>query len=67
MKDKLLTPEDAARLLQVSPDTVRGWLRKGVIKGTKVGGGRLWRISESTIDEFVKASQGYFNHQSGQK
>jgi excisionase family DNA binding protein len=67
MKDKLLTPEDAARLLQVSPDTVRGWLRKGVIKGTKVGGGRLWRISESTIGEFVKASRGYFNQQNGQK
>jgi len=57
MKDKLLTPADAARLLQVSPDTVRNWLRKGVIKGTKVGSGRLWRISETTIDEFVKAAQ----------
>ncbi len=57
MKDKLLTPADAARLLQVSPDTVRNWLRKGVIKGTKVGKGRLWRISESTIDEFVAAAQ----------
>lgn len=58
MKDKLLTTEDAAKMLQVSPDTVRGWLRRGVIKGTKVGDGRLWRISESTIDEFVKAAQG---------
>ncbi len=60
MSEKLLTPEDAAKMLQVSPGTIRGWLRKGVIKGTKVGGGRLWRISETTIDEFVKASQDYF-------
>jgi len=67
MSEKLLTPDDAAELLQVSPGTVRGWLRKGVIKGTKVGGGRLWRISESTINEFVEASQGYFNQQLGQK
>ena len=58
MSEKLLTPEDAAGLLQVSPGTVRGWLRRGVIRGTKVGGGRLWRISETTIDEFVKAAQG---------
>ncbi len=58
MSEKLLTPEDAAALLQVSPGTVRGWLRKGVINGTKVGGGRLWRISESTINDFVKAAQG---------
>ena len=56
MSEKLLTPEDAAALLQVSPGTVRGWLRRGVIRGTKVGGGRLWRISESTIDAFVKAA-----------
>jgi len=67
MSEKLLTPDDAAELLQVSPGTVRGWLRKGVIKGTKVGGGRLWRISESTINEFVEASQGYFNQQLWQK
>jgi len=58
MSEKLLTPEDAASLLQVSPGTVRKWLRKGAIKGTKVGAGKLWRISESTIDEFVKAAQG---------
>jgi len=58
MSEKLLTPDDAAALLQVSPGTVRGWLRKGVINGTKVGGGRLWRISESTINDFVKAAQG---------
>jgi len=56
--NKLLTPEEAAKILHVSPDTVRGWLRKGVIKGTKVGGGRLWRISESTINEFVTAAKG---------
>jgi len=56
--DKLLTPEETAKILHVSPDTVRGWLRKGVIKGTKVGGGRLWRISESTINEFIAAAKG---------
>ncbi len=57
MSEKLLTPEDAAERLQVTPGTVRGWLRNGVIKGTKVGGGRLWRISEATIEEFVQAAQ----------
>jgi excisionase family DNA binding protein len=57
MSEKLLTPDDAAALLQVSPGTVRKWLRKGLIKGTKVGDGKLWRISESTINEFVKAAQ----------
>jgi excisionase family DNA binding protein len=58
MAERMLTPDDAAELLQVSPNTVRGWLRRGVIKGIKVGDGRLWRISESTINDFVKAAQG---------
>ncbi len=57
MGEKILTPEDAAEMLQVSPGTVRKWLRKGLLKGTKVGGGRLWRISESTIDEYMKTGQ----------
>lgn len=57
MSDKILTPEDAAEMLQVSPGTVRKWLRKGLLKGTKVGGGRLWRISQSTIEEYIKSDQ----------
>ena len=55
MSEKLLSPEAAAELLDVSPATVRGWLRSGILQGSKVGGGKLWRISESAIDEFIKA------------
>ncbi len=58
MSEKYLTPEAAAELLDVAPTTIRKWLRKGVLKGTKVGGGKLWRISESEIDIFVKGSEG---------
>lgn len=54
MSEKYLTPEAAAELLDVAPTTIRKWLRKGVLKGTKVGGGKLWRISAAEIDEFVK-------------
>ena len=57
VSEKLLTPEDAAARLQVSPSTVRKWLRNGAIKGTKLGGGKLWRISESSIDEFIESVQ----------
>lgn len=57
MSDKLLTPEAAAERLDVAPTTVRDWLRKGILKGSKVGGGKLWRISEEAIDEFIKAGQ----------
>ena len=54
MSEKYLTPEAAAELLDVAPTTVRSWLRKGILKGSKVGGGKLWRINEAEIDEFVK-------------
>ncbi len=58
MTSKLLTPDAVAERLAVSPATVRIWLRKGILKGVKVGGGKLWRISESAIDEFIKGGQG---------
>ena len=54
MHEKLLTTKAVAERLEVAPDTVRIWLRKGMLKGVKVGGGRLWRISETEIDEFIK-------------
>ncbi len=57
MKEKLLTPVAAADYLNVSPHTVRAWLRKGLLKGTKVGGGKLWRISQEEIEEFIKAGR----------
>jgi len=57
MSDKFLTPEAAAERLDVAPTTVRSWLRKGILKGSKVGGGKLWRISEEAIADFIKAGQ----------
>lgn len=58
MTEKLLTPDAVAKLLDVSPATVRIWLRNETLKGIKVGGGKLWRISESAIEEFLHADEG---------
>lgn len=43
----LLTPEQAAAVLQVTPDTVRDWARKGIIPARRKG--RLWRFDEQEI------------------
>lgn len=51
MTDKLLTPEEVAERLVLSPNTIRTWLRTGKIKGIKAG--RLWRIKESDLQEFL--------------
>ncbi|MDZ4132274.1 MAG: helix-turn-helix domain-containing protein [Dethiobacteria bacterium] len=56
MNEQALTPDEAARILKVSPQTVRRWLRDGSIKCTKVGGGKLWRISQATIDHYLESS-----------
>ncbi|NLG78994.1 MAG: helix-turn-helix domain-containing protein [Firmicutes bacterium] len=51
MFEKLLTPEEAAERMVVSPKTVRDWLRQGKLKGIKTG--KLWRIRENDLAEFV--------------
>jgi excisionase family DNA binding protein len=53
MTEKLLTPEDAAKILVVEAETVRSWLRDGKLKGVKMG--RLWRVRESDLAEFLKS------------
>ncbi len=35
--EKLLSPEEVAELLGVTPNTVRAWLRDGSLKGIKLG------------------------------
>ena len=50
--EKLLTTETVAKVLLVKPDTLRGWLRTGKIKGVKVGN-RLWRVRESEMEAFL--------------
>jgi len=37
--------------------TVREWLRTGKLKGKKVG--RLWRIKESDLEEFINNTEEY--------
>ncbi len=50
----LLTPEEAARVLGLSPFTVRRLLRQGELPGRKVGK-RQWRIPRSDLEEYLRA------------
>ncbi len=51
--ERLLTPEQAAERLAVSPKSVRAWLRQGRLIGVRVG--RLWRIRERDLEAFLGA------------
>lgn len=50
--EPLYTLEEAAQVLKVSERSLAEWLRKGKIRGVKIG--RAWRIPESALDEVVR-------------
>jgi excisionase family DNA binding protein len=52
MPEEIYTIEEAAARLSITPDALRRWLRAGKIRGSKIGG-RIWRIRESDIQEFL--------------
>jgi len=52
--DKLLTPVDIANRLQVNERTVTQWLRKGHLRGFKVG--KEWRVSVMDLEALLEAS-----------
>jgi excisionase family DNA binding protein len=56
MQKELLTPDEAAALLKVNPNTIRTWLRQGKLKGVKLAGG-VWRISDEAIKAFIGEEQ----------
>ena len=55
MTSVLLTPEEAARVLGLSPFTVRRLLREGELPGRKVGK-RQWRIRSVDLEEYLGSS-----------
>jgi len=52
-QEKLYKPETVAEMLDMSPHTVRAWLREGTIKGIKVAG-KVWRIKQSELDRLLQ-------------
>jgi excisionase family DNA binding protein len=50
--ERLLTPEDAAERLSVSPRTLREWIRQKKIRGVRVAG-KLLRVPESALADVL--------------
>ena len=49
---QVYTPDRAAEILSVDAQTIRIWLRRGTLHGSKIGT-KLWRISEEDIKQFL--------------
>jgi excisionase family DNA binding protein len=47
--------EQAASILQLSPKTLKDWLRAGKLTGCKIG--RLWRVKQADLEGFIQASR----------
>ena len=53
-ENQLLTPPQVAARLQVNERTVTQWLRKGHLRGFKIG--KEWRVSQRDLDAFLEGS-----------
>ena len=55
MAEEWLTVKEAADRLKVHPETVRVWLRNGILKGTKPAKRRIgWRIPASEVARVLR-------------
>ncbi len=52
--DRLLTVPQVAERLQVNERTVSLWLRKGHLRGFKIG--KEWRVSAADLENLLEAS-----------
>ena len=54
----LLTTAEAAAYLRVHPETIRGWVRKGVIPAVKFGNRGGFRFLRADLDHFLASRRG---------
>jgi len=55
-EEKLLTPEEVAKRLNMKKKTVQLWLRQGRITCVRLGA-RTWRVREKDLDDFIKEAK----------
>jgi excisionase family DNA binding protein len=51
-RDDVLTVDDVARLLELKPYTVKGYARRGILPGRKLG--RTWRFLRPELEQAIK-------------
>ena len=55
MEEKFFTPAQVAERLQVVERTIYRWIEAGELHAVKLG--RVWRIQESSLQEFIQTRQ----------
>ncbi|MEM3442258.1 MAG: helix-turn-helix domain-containing protein [Candidatus Bathyarchaeia archaeon] len=52
--EKFYLIKEIAKTYRVTPEAVLKWIKEGKLKAIRIGG--VWRIPESALQEFIKAS-----------
>jgi excisionase family DNA binding protein len=52
MQDRIMTPEQVAKMLQLHPFTILNYIKQGKLRGAKLG--RVYRIRESDVNQFLE-------------
>jgi excisionase family DNA binding protein len=55
MVDEWLTTNEVASLLKVNPETVKRWLRRGLMRGSLLSDRAGWRIARTEVERFMAA------------
>jgi excisionase family DNA binding protein len=53
----LFTAEQVAAILQLSPKTIKDWLRAGKLPGYKIG--RVWRVRQADLETFIQGARAW--------
>ena len=56
-KETWLNTKEIAERLNIHVETVRRWLRSGMLRGVLVGGKSGYRIREHDLDRFLKSRE----------
>jgi excisionase family DNA binding protein len=61
--EQLLTVQDVASRLRITPETVRRWLRTGKLRGALLGGDKMgYRIAEGEVLRLLDSSTKAASH-----
>ena len=58
LEEEYLTSKEAAQILKVTPATVMNMIKRGQLRGKKVGSGGVsspWRIPKKDVIEYVES------------